>query len=268
MIALIDGDVLAYGACKARWQDKAENGMVLRELEEDGSVKPLEFTTEEDRKYLEECWANLQKNLESMLETIFCEQYLMAVKGKGNFRDDLYEDYKANRKKRPSPNIFVPAMRELMIMEELAIASDGREADDMLRIWAEQCRMHDIDYIVCSIDKDLKCIPGKHYIMHKDLVIDIAEEEAMRHYYEQLLKGDPTDNIPGVPRVGEVKAAKVLKPYSKEEDFQEKVISEYIAVYGDEWREYLLINGKLIHLQKDINDYFNLSEWPLAVELL
>ena len=55
----------------------------------------------------------------------------------------------------------------------------------------------------------MKCIPGKHWLMHKKEMIVVSEEDAMRHYYQQLLKGDPTDNIPGVPRVGEVKAAKI-----------------------------------------------------------
>jgi DNA polymerase-1 len=127
--------------------------------------------------------------------------------------------------------------------------------------------MFDIDYIVCSIDKDLKCIPGKHYLMHKEIMIDVSEAEAMRHYYEQLLKGDPTDNIPGVPRVGEVKAGKILEPYSTEEEFQDQVIEQYMGAYDKNWVHYLLANAKLIHLQRDVGDYFSFVDWPMMENL-
>ena len=81
-IAIIDGDVLAYQACKPRWQSKAkiENGVSFVSLDEHGKKVPLEFTVEEDRKYLEESWTNFEKILNKMLETLFCTDYLMAVK--------------------------------------------------------------------------------------------------------------------------------------------------------------------------------------------
>jgi 5'-3' exonuclease len=90
----------------------------------------------------------------------------------------------------------------------------------------------------------------------------------MRHYYQQLLKGDPTDNIPGVPRVGEVKAAKILAPFTTEKDFQEQVVEQYLLAYGEfEWKDYLLSNAKMIHLQRDKDDYFNFKQWPIIQEL-
>jgi 5'-3' exonuclease len=268
MIALIDGDVLAYGACRTRWQDKAKDGVVYRELDEDGNVKPLDFSTKENQVYLQSSWENLKTNLSKMLDAIYCDDYLMAVKGDGNFRDLVYSEYKANRRKNVNnQNLFVPVLRKLMVMEDLAIEAHNREADDMLRIWAEQCRMFDIDYIVCSIDKDLKCIPGKHYLMHKEIMIDVSEADAMRHYYEQLLKGDPTDNIPGVPQVGEVKAGKILEPYSTEEEFQDQVIEQYMGAYDEDWVHYLLANAKLIHLQRDVGDYFSFVDWPMMERL-
>jgi len=269
MLAIIDGDILAYAACKPRWQDKAENGFVTIELDEDGNRKPFEFTKKEDQMYLQQCWGNLKKELDKLLDRVFCTEYIMAVKGENNFRDKVYHDYKANRKNNPNNhNVFVPSMRKLMVKEDYAIEATGREADDLVRIWAEESRMSGRDFIVCSIDKDLKCIPGKHYLMHKDEVLDISEEYAMRFYYEQLLKGDPTDNIPGVPRVGDVKAKKLLADFNTEQEFQEVVLNAYIAAYGDDWHHMLLVNGKMIHIQRDVGDYFCFDEWPLAQELL
>lgn len=270
MLAIIDGDVLAYGACRSRWQDKVQDNVRVRELDEEGNEKPLDFSKKEDQLYLQECWQNVQTNLEKLLGTVFCDDYVMAVKGKDNFRDLIYSDYKANRAKNVrNVNLFVPTLRKLMVKSDLAIEAHGREADDMLRIWAEQCRQSGREYVICSIDKDLKCIPGRHYLMHKEIMVDVSESEAMRHYYEQLLKGDPTDNIPGVPRVGEVKAAKILAPFNTEEEFQEQVVEQYLIAYGEEhWKHYLLANGKMIHLQRDVADYFSFFDWPIIEELM
>jgi len=269
-LAIIDGDVLCYQACKSRWEKKAriQDGMSFVSLDDDGKRVPLEYTKEEDRRYLEESWENLKKNLKELLETIYCDDYLMAVKGPDNYRYLMYPEYKLNRHADPTKqNAFVPVLRKLAVAEDLAIESDGREADDVLRIWAEQAREAGDDYVICSIDKDLKCIPGKHWLMHKKEMIVVSEEDAMRHYYQQLLKGDPTDNIPGVPRVGEVKAAKILEPFSTEEEFQEMVVEQYMLAYGDDWKGYLLSNGKMIHLQKTPTEYFNFSSWPIISQI-
>lgn len=271
MLAIIDGDVLAYQACRNRWSRRPDQMFV--QLDAEGNRIDPEFTREEDAKYLMASWENFKKDLNNLLERLYCTEYLMTVKGDDNYRLVLYPEYKMNRHADPSKqNKFVPAIRELAVMEEFAIPAHGREADDLMRIWAEEARRADKEYIICSIDKDLRCIPGKHWIMHyepeKQRLIDISAEEAIRHYYEQLLKGDPTDNIPGVPRVGEVKAAKLLSNCEDEYEMQEVVVSEYLAAYGDDWFHYFLINAKLIHLQTHHDDYFDCSSWPIIQELI
>lgn len=269
-LAIIDGDVLCYQACKPRWEKKArvQDGVSYISLDEDGKRIPLEWTKEEDREYLEQSWENFKKDFKELIDTIYATDYLMAVKGPDNFRNLLYPEYKLNRHADPTKqNAFVPVLRKLAVAEDFAIEATGREADDLIRIWAEQARLAGIDYVICSIDKDLKCIPGRHWLMHKKEIIEISEEEANRHYYQQLLKGDPTDNIPGVPRVGEVKAAKILQDFRTTEEFQEQVVEQYMLAYGDDWRNFLLSNGKMIHLQKEPNDYFNFSDWKIVHEL-
>jgi len=270
VMLLIDGDVLCYMACKARWEPKVqkdENGNSIIKLDENGKRIPLEYTKEEDTKYLRESLDNVRKDFYALLDKFYTNDFLMAVKGEGNFRELLYPEYKQNRHRDPDKqNAFVPVLRKLLVHEDLALEATGREADDLLRIWANECIANGIDYIVVSIDKDLKCIPGRHYNLKKETEEDVSEEEAMRHYYEQLLKGDPTDNIPGIPRMGPVKAAKALKDCKTEIEFQDVVIEQYMIAYDDQWKEALLFNGKMIHLQNNINDYFGVSEWPLVKE--
>jgi len=266
-IAIIDGDVLCYLACKERWKEKAriENGTVFINLDQDGKRMPLEWTKDEDRKFLEKTWKVLQKDLQTLLDEVYCTEFIMAVKGNDNYRNAMYPDYKLNRHKDPNKqNVFVPTLRKLLVMEDLAVEAHGFEADDLIRIWAEQCKLHNIDYIICSIDKDLKCIPGKHWGMKKKQMEVVSEEAALKHYYYQLLKGDSTDNIPGVPGVGEKTAVKLLATLNTEQEYQECVVEQYMLVYGDDWEQWLLFNGKMIHLMKDPNDYFTIRDWPVA----
>jgi 5'-3' exonuclease len=270
MLALIDGDVLCYHACKSRWAKTHLNvdGEKLVYLDSEGKRIEQEYTKEEDQEYLMASWELLQSTLENLLECVFAKSYLMAVKGPDNFRNLLYPEYKLNRHADPTKqNAFVPVLRKLCVAEGLAIESHGREADDLLRIWAEQAMAAGDPYVVCTIDKDLKCIPGNFFNMRSNEVSKITSEAAERHYFEQLLKGDPTDNIPGIPKVGPVKATAMLANCSTTSEFQEEVVGQYMIAYGDNWREYLLSNAKMIHLQRDRDDYFSFKDWPVVHEL-
>lgn len=278
MLAIIDGDILCYQVCEARWKQRCENGTLIVSLDQDGNELPLEFSKEEDKNYLMKSWDNFKKELKNLLDTVYADDFLMAVKGPDNYRDLLYPEYKANRKNKPDKqNHFVPVMRELAVMEELAVPSVGREADDLVRIWSEEARKVGQDFIVCTIDKDLKCIPGRHYQMpiktsaftKKGKFFEMSEEDAQRFYYEQLLKGDPTDNIPGIPGLGPVSATKFLAPFTKESEFQEEVVNRYLMAYGEvDWLDQLNSNGKMIHIQKEIDDYFDCLQWPVVRELI
>lgn len=279
MLALIDGDVIAHMCCKSRFSKPAAKGQLYTEIIHVVPNKDdVEFSKEDDREYLEESWENFQKQLEKILEDCFAEEFLMAVKHSYNFRDDMYPievvndkavwGYKANRwKPEGQSNKFVPAIRELAQVAGLAIPAVGREADDLLRIWAEQARAVGDQYVIVSIDKDLKCIPGTHYNIKSRQTTTVTEHEAMRFFYQQLLSGDPTDNIPGVPGIGPVKSEKLLYNLSTEEEYQEVVAELYMSAYEDSWYEMLLSNGKMLYLQKHESDFFQVSHWPVVQAL-
>ena len=265
MIMLVDGDVLCYNACKPRWQEKVKNNTNMIHLDEEGNQIPLVFTEEENKQYLKASWKCLKENLKGMKQELFADAFRIAVKGEGNFRDTVFPEYKANRKKAINPIFpFVEKLRKKLVADGHAVPSDGREADDLLRIWAEELRAENEEFIVCSVDKDLLCITGKHYRMHTKVIEEVSEEMALRVFYEQLLKGDPTDNIPGLPRVGDVTAKKLLKDFKTEEAFQEVVVSQYFQIYQEHWKEMLELNGHLLYLQKHFNDKFEVDSWPIV----
>jgi DNA polymerase-1 len=266
-LAIIDGDVLIYKSFRPRWKDNYdEHGNYSVELDEDGHPKQKEYTKEEDSAYLKETYDNLKRAITEMQEKYFCHDYLLAIQGPGNFRKEIFPEYKLSRQKsRPSEvSRYVPVLQNLLAYEGVAIRSHLCEADDLIRIWAEEARAVNQDFLIVSIDKDLQCIPGKHFLMHKGIVVDVSEEEARKNYYTQLIQGDQTDNIPGVPGIGPKKAEKLLEGCVTEEDYQEAVVAAYVNFFDDKWREYLLSNGKLIHIRRHVEDYFDLSDWPIA----
>ena len=270
----IDGDILMHLACRYdRWQQKCkrEGDVLLVEINENGYVLE-EFTKEEDRKYMEESWKNFKKLLNKIQDDCWSSDFKMAVRGDNNFRDEIWPEYKANRRrqavKNPSRRIeFVKAITELAVFEGYAVPAHGREADDLVRIWAEECIKENREHIVVTNDKDLRCIPGKFYDPKENVLFEVDAETAMANYYTQLLCGDSTDNIPGVPGLGVKGATNLISTLSTEEEYQEAVIANYISAYQDEWHDMLILNGKLIHIQRTMDDVFSVDNWPLAIEL-
>jgi 5'-3' exonuclease len=263
-ICIIDGDVVAYKACQNRYKTKEGHILITAE--------PLQFTDEQNAAYLENAWIRAQEIVNDLKQLCFTDTAKMAVKGNGCFRMDIYPEYKAHRnpdvKKKQEMN-FVPLLRQRMVDHGLAVAAHGMEADDYLRIWAEEARAAGEDYVICSIDKDLRCIPGTHYLMHKNERIFMSEADSMRFYYEQLLIGDATDNVKGCIGIGPVRAKKYLADCTTEEEFQIAVTEMYQVVYGKyEWEQQLDLNGRLIYILKSLDDMFSRAFWPEVVYVM
>jgi len=269
-IALIDGDILAYFAAYNAVMKHIDTSKPI-ELGEDGNAKPLEIEEEKNAECLFDALVIFKKNLKDLLEELYVNEYLMAVKGTDNFRDLLYPDYKTPRHKVAKKTVvsdFVRELRRLITYEGLSIQAHGREADDFIRIWRNQCVQANKDYIVCSVDKDLKCIPGKYYHLKTKKIEEISELEALKFFYAQLLQGDPTDNIPGLPGIGPKTADKMLLDIKDEEEMQEIVVSMYMENFEEAWYNFLMANGKLLHIQSHPNDYFTIRHWDVVKEIL
>jgi len=232
MLALIDGDIILYHSIWA-----TEN--------------------------IEEAKTRLNDVLQFWTEGSFAEEYLVAVGGPNNFRDTIYPDYKRSPSRQKSKDARAPYFNDLkqyLVGLPNTVLCTGFETDDMIRIWANQATKAGDPYIVCSIDKDLDCIPGKHWNPVKDLFYTMTEEEADRFYWQQILTGDSTDNIPGLPGVGPAKANKILEDANTHEERKQRVIDAYKKHYNDDWYSYLLSNGRLIHLWRTIDDHFSIKK--------
>ncbi|MCL4459750.1 MAG: DNA polymerase I [Chloroflexi bacterium] len=144
------------------------------------------------------------------------------------FRHRQFEGYKAQRPPAPE-GLFDQFDRVHQLVSLLNIPMfevEGYEADDVLGTLARQASQQDIDTVIVTGDTDALQLVGPkiRVLTSKRAFSDIAlyDEEAVHQKYglkpQQLpdfksLKGDPSDNIPGVPGVGEKTAAKLLNQF-------------------------------------------------------
>ena len=169
--------------------------------------------------------------LDTILEETKATEYRAFLTAKDNFRKQIYPEYKANRT-QPKP-IHLEALQHTAIKELGAeYASPTLEADDALGINQDK---ENSSTVICSLDKDLLQIPGLHYQWafgtskwQKDAVFMTQTElEGLRLFYEQCLKGDKADNVKGIAGLGDVKARKLLKDCTTEQEMFNVVREQY-----------------------------------------
>lgn len=204
-----------YESTKRRDVDKfvEENKLEEYEIEQWRELDPLKFAL-----------GNAKRIIEHIVEALGIRGHDATVflSGSGNFRKQIYPAYKANRDKTHRPH-WEPDIKDYLISRFDAQVVDGQEADDAMGInqWAHYSRGQ--ESVICTIDKDLNMIPGYHYNWEKEKVFQVDDELGMRTFYEQVLKGDTTDNIPGVHGLGEKKASRLLEDAHTEKEMYDIV---------------------------------------------
>ncbi len=158
--------------------------------------------------------------VQQIIEATDATSYTLFLSGKNNFRRTINPDYKANRKDMVPP-VYLQDCKKYLVDFHSAVTSDGCEADDLLG-----CNQTD-KTILCSLDKDLRMIPGNHYNWTRVELDTVNQQDAIRHFYKQMLIGDNSDNIKGVNKIGPVKASKLIDPLDDEQDMFETVWNLY-----------------------------------------
>jgi DNA polymerase-1 len=140
------------------------------------------------------------------------------------FRSDIYADYKAHRPPMPDdlPGQIGRIEQILEAMNIPMLRIDGFEADDIIGTLAKKAAADGYDCLLCSKDKDLLQLLDERistFDIKTDTKTDVkAMVEKMGVTPEQFidvlsLQGDASDNIPGIPGVGEFNAVKWIQQY-------------------------------------------------------
>ncbi|MEG1482119.1 DNA polymerase I [Clostridium sp.] len=149
------------------------------------------------------------------------------------FRHEAYGDYKAGRKKMPDElREQFPIIKEMLTLLGINIYElDGFEADDIIGTAAKDAAKEGMEVFIVTGDKDALQLADDNInvIITKKGVSETAEynKEAFIKEFEVTptqfidvkgLMGDKSDNIPGVPGVGEKTAFKLIKEYGSVEE--------------------------------------------------
>lgn len=162
------------------------------------------------------------------------------------FRHEMYADYKGTRKPMPEDlRPQIPLLKEILkVMEICIVEREGWEADDVIGTIAKST---DVDTIIVTGDRDALQLVDEHTEVHftKRGITEI-EQYDVRNFTEKTgltpgqivdlkaLMGDSSDNIPGVPGIGEKTAKSLLAEFGTTENLYRNLES-----VAPRWREKL-----------------------------
>lgn len=195
----------------------------------------------------------IDKALQGIIEFVEAEQATVFIKGENNFRYDADPNYKGHRKDTITPEVKERINKLYAYMADFCVTSDEGEADDYCNILAREAMEENITYVVSHIDKDLDCIPGWHHNFRTNEIRYIEPEDAYAFLMQQLISGDSTDGIGGIPRMGPVKSAKVVQAVPVHRMWQE-VLNTWSTMVGGDWKTDFVKCANCIYLRSSGND--------------
>jgi DNA polymerase I len=201
--------------------------------------------------------------------------------GRKTFRSEIYAEYKANRSE--SPTDFrgqVSLIQEVLAALRVpVITAEGYEADDVIATLTVRAVDQGMDVLICTGDRDALQLVNEHVtvLYPRKGVSDLTRftpEEVEAKYglspaqYPDFaaLRGDPSDNLPSIPSVGEKTAAKWVREYGS----LDALVDQVDTVKGkvrEKLREHLssvLQNRRLTELDRRVP--LELGPQDLAVQ--
>lgn len=186
----------------------------------------------------------------------------------GSFRKEIFPEYKANRLETPEDIILsVPYLRRLLDAMRIPVFEvEGYEADDVIGTLAYRGSEAGYEVFMVTPDKDYCQLVGERRNIYRQKgdgieILDTAAVCARYGIGDPILVrdilavwGDASDNIPGVPGIGEKGACKLVAEWGTAEQILENAASikgkqgEKIAAWGDR----LLLSKRLTTIRTDV----------------
>jgi len=200
------------------------------------------------------------------------------------FRHQEFKAYKAQRKKQPDEFYQqLPLTKELLTSLGLQyIEAPGFEADDIIGTLCQQINNDQLPIAKIIVSGDLDNLQlidkqTKVYTLKKGITdIAIYDEKAVKQRYrlkpEQLidfkaLRGDPSDNIPGVKGIGEKTALDLIEKFGSLENLYQKLektkIRDKVKILLTEQKKEAFLSKKLVTIKKDVPLKISLTEMSI-----
>jgi len=203
------------------------------------------------------------------------------AKGK-NFRHELSADYKATRKKQPDELYEqIPITREIVEAFTIPVFQvAGVEADDVIATVAEKMKIQDMETYVVTGDLDALQLVDEQtfvYTMRKGLKDTIIyDRQAVRDRFcfdpeymveYKALRGDTSDNIPGVAGIGEKTACNLIKKYKTVEAVYQnlkKITPNRAKTALEKGEDQAILSRELAEMKIDVEIDFDLEATRLT----
>ncbi|MCM8791563.1 MAG: DNA polymerase I [Candidatus Omnitrophica bacterium] len=192
------------------------------------------------------------------------------------FRQEKYSEYKITRPPMPEGLISqLPFIREIVDAYQLCrFEIEGFEADDIIATLVERLKNKDLSVVIVSSDKDvLQLIEEKVIVFnpYKDRGIFYSKEKVLKQYGvmpERIidilaLMGDDTDNILGVPGIGEKTAYRLIKEFKNLSNLIDNINRiEPVSIRESIKKNLKIIelNRQLLELNRKVPIKFNLDD--------
>jgi hypothetical protein len=273
--ALIDGDIIVY---KIAYEKQPLTGEAQEGFSSTGATSSAEAHDERSWESVKESIDSFMQHLRTRTRTTHYAGFLSPKRAEG-FRNEFAKTakYKGNRETRELPYWF-QGIKDYLISEYNFQQLTKIEADDAMSIVQTAiAREGGHESIICSIDKDLMQVGGKHFNWQHDTFYQVDHVKGYKMLWKQALTGDSTDNIIGcgerIEKVYGSKAKKAGEKYIARVGVGPKEADKIIEEAGN----LAVLPGRVLvefinryGLHKGINMYheafnlvFMLREWPI-----
>lgn len=174
-------------------------------VDADSIIYRVAYTSEEDT--LDRAKDTLRAYIfENIFKPTRLSKYVFCFTGDTNHRKEVDSEYKANRSGLEKPKHF-KELKQYAIEEYSGLVIQNYEADDVVVAIADR---YSGSFVLIGIDKDAYQLAGLHFNFVKHEFKAVSPFDAQYNLAKQMLMGDSTDNIKGLPKIGDVKATKLL----------------------------------------------------------
>lgn len=193
-------------------------------------------------------------------------------------RHEAFKEYKANRKPMPEDlSVQMPALKKVLDAMHIPVVEfEKHEADDVLASLAHKAASKKIPTVLVSTDKDLLQLVDESTSVYNPVKEVYLDEKAVEEYFGVppsrvidvlALWGDASDNIPGVPGIGEKTSKSLIREFHTIENLlrnldqlPKPLLKERILAH----HEQLDLSRQLATIEKDLDIPFNLDDFIVS----
>jgi len=198
--------------------------------------------------------------------------------GRPTIRHQVFKEYKAHRKPMPEDLIAqIPVLKKVIQAMNIPLFEyENYEADDVLGSLAKKAAAEKIPTVIVTTDKDLLQLvdkgttvfnPAKEIYLDEDLVKETFGASPSQVVDVLTLWGDPTDNVPGVPGIGEKTSKKLIAEFGSVNNLLRRLgelKNPRLREKIEQNMESLELSRRLVTIERDLDVPFRLDDFAAA----